>query len=612
MVLGTGFNDDRGSIVAYAGYRRDSAITQDQYDYSTCTLNPSGDSFACGGSGTPGRSRFGGLLNPTAGRTQRKDADGNLLFAEDGVTPLLNNPATLAAQSLQTNNSLLNYSAARDAYNFGPLNHFRRPSNRYTAGAFAEYEISDAFKPYMDIMFMDYSTKSQIAPSGAFYGTRTVNCDNPLLLANPTLAALVCQAPGTTLGATPTSLVGTSAQVDILIGKRNTEGGPRFNDIGFNQFRIVTGMKGDISDAWSYDASAQFGQIKFASTYRNDVSDARIDEALLVGGTLANPVCLSGNPSCVPYNVFNAGGITPEAAAYIGIPLVLTGTTKETIVSGTVVGDFGAYGIKSPLSDEGLKMVFGAEYRKEALSTQPDQAYINGDGAGQGGPTLPIIGSYSVKDIFTEAVLPLATDKAFAQDLSLELGFRHSAYKVPGATQQNSANTWKIAANWKPVDDIKFRASRNRAVRSPNVGELFSNASIGLFAGSDPCVNDPETGVPGATAAQCLATGLSSALYGTLEANTAEQYNGFFGGNLNLKPEKADSWSAGVVLEPRILDGLTLSVDYYNIKVKNAVGHHRCTGHPQPVRQHGRSNLLRLDPPCTCFGWSGCWFALAG
>jgi len=549
LAIGAGFDDDRGNVVAYAGYRHESAITQDKYDYSICTLNQNGagDGFACGGSGTPQRARFGGFS--AANRT------------------LAGLPAS-SAFTLLDNNTLRAYATGTDAFNFGPANYYRRPSERYTAGAFAEYEISDNFKPYMDVMFMDYSTDAQIAPSGAFYGPRTINCDNPLLLANPTLATAACGADK-----------GTATNVAINIGKRNTEGGNRYNDIGFNQFRIVTGMKGDIAEGWAYDVSAQMGQIKVANTYRNDVSSSRIDRALQVvsvGGVATCKSVVDGSdPSCVPYNVFNAGGISSAAANYIGIPLVLTGTTKEKIFAGQVTGDLGTFGLQSPLSGEAVKVALGIENRTESLATQPDLAYINGDGAGQGGPTLPIAGRYSVTDLFAEAALPIVSDKAFFQDLSLELGFRRSTYDVRGADGKNSENTWKIAGTWKPIEEVTFRVSRNRAVRSPNIGELFSNASIGLFGGADPCVNSATTGKAptNVTAAQCALTGLPTALFGTLEPNTAEQYNQFGGGNLNLSPEKADTWTAGVVLTPKgILSGFTASIDYYNIKVNNAVG----------------------------------------
>jgi len=541
LSLGSSLADGRGNFVAYAGLRHETAITQDKYDYSICTLNPSGAAtgtvtdFACGGSGTPAATRIGGISAANAALAGIPAASSYTLTASNGLIP---------------------YVGLRDGYNFAPVNYFRRPSTRYTAGVMADYEINEHFNPYLDVMFMDYSTKAQIAPSGAFFGPRTVNCDNPFLTAgNPVVGRAICGAA-----------LGTSATATALIGKRNVEGGNRFNDIGFNQFRVITGMKGEIVENWSYDVFAQYGQIKAANTYRNDVSSARINDALRVGGTLANPFCLSGNASCVPYNVFSVGGVTAEAANYIGIPLVLTGTTKETVVNGTIFGDLG---FTFPWASDTVATAFGFEWRKEELATQPDQAYINGDGAGQGGPTLPIDGAYSVRDLFGEVVVPLVQDKSFFQDLSLELGFRNSSYSVRGGAGSNSENTWKIAANWSPVDLIKFRGSINRAVRSPNIGELFSNQSVGLFAGTDPCAG----AAPTATAAQCALTGLTAAQYGNVIPNTAQQYNQFTGGNLNLNPEKADSWTAGVVLTPKgFLSGFTASVDYYNIKVKDAVG----------------------------------------
>lgn len=538
LAFGVGFDDDRGSIVAYAGYQHDSAITQEGYDGSFCTLNPGAAGyFACGGSGTPARPRIGGISAANA--------------ALAGLP-------TASSYTLTDSGALRPYSGSTDAYNFGPVNHFRRPSDRYTGGVFAEYEIDEHFKPYMDFMFLDYSTKAQIAAAGAFYGPRTVNCDNPFLQGTQTGTA-ICGAN-----------LGTTATADILLGKRNIEGGPRFNDIGFNQFRFVTGMRGEINEAFSYDVYAQYGQIKAANVYRNDTSNTKINRSLLVDPSGACQSVLDGtDPACVGYNVFTPGGVTSEAAAYIGIPLVLTATTKETVVNGSIVGDLGKYGFTSPFSEESVKIAVGLEYRKEQLATQPDSSYIAGDGAGQGGPTLPIVGQYTVKDIFGELSLPLITDKPFFEALAITAGYRHSSYNVSGATKQNKADTYKIEGTWSPIADIKFRGSYNRAVRSPNINELFFNQQVGLFAGADPC----EGTSPAFTAAQCALTGLTAAQYGTLEENSAAQYNQLSGGNTDLRPEKADTFTAGVVLQPTGFGrGLTLSVDYFKIKISDAVG----------------------------------------
>lgn len=498
--VGAGLDDNRGNVVAYAGYRQESAVTQAAYDYSTCGLNPDNDyvGLACGGSGTTPQTRFGGL---SAANTAAAGLPG-------------------AGSYVLTENGLRAYSPLANAYNYAPLNYFRRPSKRYIAGAFADYEISKAVHPYLDVMYANYSTQAQIAPSGAFYGPRTVNCDNPLLMQNTQLATAVCGANA--------GVAGTTAQ--ILIGKRNVEGGARFNDIGYSQFRIVSGVKGELDDVWSYDAYYQYGQVNNTNIYRNDVSSSRINNALNVVNVSGVPTCTSvvngTDVNCVPYNVFAPGGVSQAAASYIGIPLVLTGTTKEQVLNGVVTANLSNYGIRSPLAEDGLRIAGGVEWRKEALATQPDQAYINGDGAGQGGPTLPIAGSYTVFDVFGEAGVPLITDRPFFHDLSLQLGYRHSKYNVPGATQQNSADTFKIAGNWTPIGDFTLRGSFNRAVRSPNIGELFFAQSPGLFAGTDPCAGPASNGtVNGNTPAQCALTGVTPAQFGNITENSAGQYN---------------------------------------------------------------------------------------
>ena len=353
-----------------------------------------------------------------------------------------------------------------------------------------------------------------------------------------------------------------------------------------------------------------------------------------VGGV---PTCKSvvdgTDPLCKPYDVFNAGKISADALNYISIPLVQTGTTKETVVNASISGDLGKYGFQSPFSDDGIRINLGAEYRTESLVTQPDLAYITGDGAGTG-PQQPIAGKYNVTDFFGELGVPVVTDKPFFSDLSFELGYRHSKYNVSGASKQNSADTYKIAGNWSPIEDLTFRASFNRAVRSPNIFDLFANRDIGLFTGTDKCsgpaiggrVDGSDTGpttaaaqAAGFTAAQCARTGVTAAQFGNISSNFgADQYNQQFGGNVNLRPEKANTYSFGVVLEPKsVLPGFLLSVDYFNIKVTDAVGtigaqviFDQCIGNNDPffcskiqraTAANGFPGALYGNPPGTGF-----------
>jgi outer membrane receptor protein involved in Fe transport len=115
---------------------------------------------------------------------------------------------------------------------------------------------------------------------------------------------------------------------------------------------------------------------------------------------------------------------------------------------------------------------------------------------------------------------------------------------------------------------VRFRASYNRAVRAPNVVELFQPQVIGLAGSADPCAGP----TPAATLDQCMLTGVTAAQYGNIVDSPGGQYNVFSGGNPNLKPESANTYTAGVALQPRFIPGLAATFDYFNIKLKGAIG----------------------------------------
>lgn len=151
----------------------------------------------------------------------------------------------------------------------------------------------------------------------------------------------------------------------------------------------------------------------------------------------------------------------------------------------------------------------------------------------------------------------------FAQELSLELGYRFSDYSLGFST-----NTYKIGGDWRPVEDLRLRASFNRAVRAPNIFELFNAQSVGLNGGTDPCAGS----APQFTREQCARTGVSSAQYGNIIEDSASQYQGLTGGNPDLMPETSDTRSFGVAVTPRFLPGFNVTVDYFNITVEDRIG----------------------------------------
>jgi iron complex outermembrane receptor protein len=467
----------------------------------------------------------------------------------------------------------------RTLFNFGPYNFYQRPDERYTFGTFAEYEIAPGAKPYLEAMFMNDTSNSQIAPSGDFFNTTTINCDNPLLSTQQFNTICV---PGNTF------VDGNNVtQAIAYTGRRNVEGGGRADHLEHTAWRIVAGMKGDLLRGLSYDAYYQFGTTRLSQVYQNDFSVTRLRRALdVVADANGNPVCRSvldgTDPACVPYNIFQTGGVTQAALDYLQIPLIQRGHVDETVANANFTLEGGEYGLQTPWSDRGVGLNVGAEYRKESLITEPDAEFQAGDGAGQGAPTLPVQCrngvpvtqggpcSFDVREAFAEVQIPIVSH-SFIEEFTITGGYRYSDYKI--ADNHNSTNTYKIEAELAPVRDIKFRAGYNRAVRAPNVVELFTQQFVGLGGTVDPCAGAAVGGlVNGFTAAQCANTGVTAAQFGNIQPNSANQYNALFGGNVNLKPETADTYTAGVVLQPRWVPGLALTADYFDIKIKDLIG----------------------------------------
>ena len=164
--------------------------------------------------------------------------------------------------------------------------------------------------------------------------------------------------------------------------------------------------------------------------------------------------------------------------------------------------------VKLPSTETGLVFNVGGEYRDEKTEFQVDEAFRTGDLSGQGGATLPVLGRFDVSELFIEARLPLIEGKTGAQTLSIEAGYRFSDYSTGFST-----DTYKAGMDWAPIDMLRFRGSYQRAVRAPNVGELFSSQSVALDGTEDPCAgilgNAATNDDPEATLAECQLTGMT-------------------------------------------------------------------------------------------------------
>lgn len=509
LVFGANAADGKGNITAYATYREITEVMQGNRDYSACTFN-SGDVFTCGGSGTSDPARVGSFV-----------VDGN---------------------TFRTRTSA-------DVYNYGPTNYYQRPDKRVTLGAFSHYQVTPWLEAYSDLMFMDDHSVAQIAPGGIFAGYYNVNCNNPLMTAAQ--QSQLCGADA-----------GTSTLKNVIVARRNTEGGGRQNDIRHTSYRAVVGGRGALGDNWTYDAYAQYGTTSYTSSTLNYFMTDRIQEALLVDPTTGQ--CTSGNSACVPYNIFSEGGVTQAALDYLQVAGSEKGTTSQHVANFTVTGLLGDYGVQSPWASDGVGVALGVEYRRESLSYQADYLLTQGLLSGTGGASPPVNGSFNVAEIYGEARIPLVQDKTLVKDLQLELGYRYSDYSTVGGT-----DTYKLGVDYSPISDVRFRASYNRAVRAPNILELYSAQSVSLDGTTDPCAGLSATSALVATCA--TAFGLTTAQVLAIEPNSAAQYNGLTGGNPDLAPETSDTYSYGFVLRPSLIHGLSLSADYFHIKVEDYI-----------------------------------------
>jgi outer membrane receptor protein involved in Fe transport len=551
LFAGTNFANNSGNATVYVTYDNQAATLQGKFDYSSCTFTVPETALACGGSIA---SRGGDFY----------------AFSNNGV--LVDNtvdPKTGAFRPFVT---------PGDLYNYAPVNFTQTPNERWTAGSFVTYALNAYADFYASVMYMRNSLSAQLAPTAAFGVPAFIPCADPLLTAQE--VRTLC---------TPTNIAANGGNYEVyngqnypglnmLIYRRNVEGGERIYNYTHSATRVVLGVKGQVADDWTYNAYAQQKTVHMDSDTENEFSIPQIEQALNVLPTPSGPICggptgLSGGslvppgtafvptPKCAPWNIWVPNGVTPGSIAFMGIPLHISGSLTEQIVSGSSTGDLGKYGVRVPTADHGMQINLGAEWRKEQSSFSPNYAEQQGYAAGQLGPTLPVAGEFTVRELFTEMRLPFTSHRLLADDLFVEAGYRYSSYSSGFDT-----DTYKVGLQWMPVRDMQLRSSYQRAVRAPNIQELYAPQSIGSDGSSDPCA-----GTPTASRAACALTGVKPQQYGHVLASPFDSYNGFQGGNPNVKPEVADTLTVGLVLRPRVMQNLTLSVDYFNIKIEGLI-----------------------------------------
>lgn len=456
------------------------------------------------------------------------------------------------------------WSTATYGFNRQQFRRYTTPIQRYQLSGLFHYDVTPGIEAFAETMFTHAATESDIEPtpfSHSSAGLLGIPCDNPFAPAS--LVAAACDGGDTV----------------IPFFRRMTELGTRGTRSERNSYRILTGLRGDIAEDLHWETYASYGRIDLTQQNGGVVNVVNFRNALDVepdgvgGYRCADPFARA--TGCVPINLFGLGSITPEAAAYVRAPTSRIGYTTQENIGATIGGP----AFELPAGP--VEFSLGAEWRREAAGDTPDALTQAGlTSSNREGVTE---GSYHVGEFFGELEIPLLHDVAFAQDLSIGLAYRYSDYSTLGRTDSYSGRV-----QWVLNDNVRLRGQYARAVRVPNIGELYSPAGENFATVSDPCngVTPADAGDP--VADRCLADPLIAARITATDPDGAGPNLGSFtltlaemqgtggftgGGNPNLEAEEADSYNLGVVFNNDFdsFGRVTASVDWWRIEIGNQI-----------------------------------------
>ena len=541
LTVGANLADGRGNVALSFGTTRTNPLTQGERPFGQFSV--SSTTGLSGGSSITVPAVLGGIPAPLAGNQIVNPTAGNL------------RP----------------YNGDVDAYNFNPLNYYITPLERTQMAAIGRFTINEYAEAYAELNHSKSKVTLNLAPTGTFASAGFPNWKVPIgnaFIPNA-MRTQLCAA----FGITTNCAVGNTQEITLNISRRLVENGPRINDFDNTSSQWTAGVRGALPflSSWSYDAYLQKGTADQLSTRVNWGSASKLQQALRAVSTTTCTVTTGG---CVPINVFGASGsVTPEMLAFFNQTAIQTTSVTQSVKNVSVSGDLGV--VKSPFAKAPISLAVGFEDRTMSagnLSDGPSQ--VNGEVLGTGAPLPDRRGTVSLKEGFIETVVPLASGILGVNALNLEGGYRDSKFKTLAGSQ--NYGSWKYGLDYAPIKGLRFRAMQQRATRSPNINELYQPVVSGLSNRPvDPCqltlVNAAQANTEGTLSNLCRVTGVPLSQFGNVPAPAAGQISNTSGGNPNLSPEEADTTTIGFVWEPEFVSGLSVTLDYYKIKIDKAV-----------------------------------------
>jgi len=528
ITMGTNTADGRGNVTLNFSYTDRDDLFQGDRDFSNTAFFDDGNGGLepGGSSGVPQTSIFSGALGDFA-----PTSFGAIFETNGDMRPFVDS------------------GDPNDYYNYAPVNYIQLPQTRYQATALGHFDVSDRVTAYARTHFTSSKVPQQLAPTPIFQTSSFTLDGNPFLT---DASQAVLQAFGDGVDSDGNGIDDTAT---AFVRRRLLEVGPRISDSTFTSFQVQGGIKGEISGSWDFDAYVQFGNVSGSETQSGNVDRVRFDQALLLdlvadptGGTCTNTSGSGATTACAPINIFGQGNISDEGAAYINTRVSSAFDYEQTIVGLTFTGNL----FDMPAGAVGAAI--GFEKIDDEFDFRPSQALASGNIAGFNG-SPPVSGSFDVSSLYGEVYVPIL------DSVNMELAYRSSDYSSVG-----SVESYKVSASWAPVDSFRLRGGYNRAVRAPSIGELFSPQGENFPGATDPCSANGEPNA--ATRAVCLATGVPANVVGTPAINLAAgQVRAIVGGNPLLQAEEADTYTFGFVFQPDFAEGLSLSVDYFDIEI---------------------------------------------
>ncbi len=588
LTMGGNFDHDKGNVVVDVNYSSRKGFTQPQHGGWTnvqytdaCVTQASYSPTNPGvrnGAGTGAACVASGGVNGFVASGSGDTPNGYIT----GVTPYASaNPALqglMAAAGLtgMTTDGMIfgnagapttvrDRNATSDVYNLIATNYMQVPQTRWMMNSFAHYDFNKHVQAYAEFHFSSNTVSAQLTPANAS-GQMIIETHDPAF--TPALQNLFDYLDSHETGVTTvTAGTGTfttapnDGRVALNFGKRFVENGERRQDANRVTWRFAGGFKGEIgsvSDSFlkdlNYDIYYTYARAQETDTQSGSLSRSKLQQNVLTTTNGATPVC----------ELFGIGALSQACINLISVQ-------SEVITNAEMQGAQASIsGTAFDLPAGPVQVALGGEWRYTMAEYIPDMSTRSGDIAGLNS-SAATKGAIVVHEGFGEVRVPVLADLPFIQKFTINAAFRESGYNLRRA---GGVLTWSSGADWKVMDDITIRGQYQRAIRAPNVNELFGGLATNYGSGVvDPC-GGLTTAAQRTAAVQaiCLAQGVSQANLWT----SAVQGNGQLvryttGGNDQLAPEKSDTITLGAVITPEYIPGLALSLDFYSITIHGQI-----------------------------------------